>query len=70
MRQPQYLYIDVKAMVNKRAKLKTYPLISTCMNTWAIYIGLMHAYDTAAFLLQYEFQCATKVCALLHCLSS
>ena len=50
--------IKVKAMCNSRATLKTYPVIFVCMNTGAMNLRLMHAYDTAAFLLQYEHNCA------------
>jgi hypothetical protein len=38
--------IKVKAMNNARSTLKTYPLIFACMNTGAIALQLMHAYDT------------------------
>ena len=52
--------IKVQAMCNSRATVKTYPVIFVCMNTGFMNLGLMHAYDTAAFLLQYEHHCAVR----------
>ena len=47
-------HIEVKAMNNARSKLKTYPLVIGCLNSGAISIQLMHAYNTAAFIFQWE----------------
>ena len=47
-------HIEVKAMTNARSKMKTYPLVIGCLNTGAVAIQLMHAYSTAAFILQWE----------------
>ena len=46
--------IKVKAMTNKRAEMKCWPIIFVCQVTGAVHIELMHDYGCEAFLLQFE----------------
>ena len=43
----------VKAMVNKRAHLKVWPIVFVCQATGALHIKVAHDYGAAAFSLQY-----------------
>ena len=44
--------ITVKAMTNKRAHMKTWPILFVCQATGALHMELMHNYGTEALLLQ------------------
>ena len=46
--------IKVKAMVNKRATMKVWPIIFVCQATGATHYEVMHDYGTEAFLLQWS----------------
>ena len=46
--------ICVKAMVNKRALMKVYPLLLVCQATGALHTEVAHDYSTAAFLLAFD----------------
>ena len=46
--------MTVKAMVNKRARMKVYPLILVCQATGAVHTQVAHDYSTSAFLLQWD----------------
>lgn len=43
----------VKSMVNRRAKMKAWPVLFVCQATGALHIEVMHNYGTQAFLLQW-----------------
>ena len=45
--------ITVKAMANKRAHMKTWPVLFVCQATGALHLELMHNYGTEALLLQW-----------------
>ena len=44
----------VKAMTNKRATMKVWPIIFVCQSTGAVHAEVMHDYGTQAFLLQWS----------------
>ena len=44
----------VKAMVNKRATMKVWPLLFVCQSTGAVHLQVAHGYGTVPFLLQWE----------------
>ena len=46
--------MDCKAMVNKRAHMKVYPMVFVCQATGALHTEVAHNYSTAAFLLAYD----------------
>ena len=46
--------VTVKAMVNKRATMKVWPILMVCQGTGAVHTQLCHDYGTQAFLLQWE----------------
>ena len=46
--------MDCKAMVNKRAHMKVYPMVFVCQATGALHTEVAHDYSTAAFLLAYD----------------
>ena len=50
----------VRAMTNKRAKLKTWPLVLVCMNTSALTCRLCPGYDTESFLVQLQTHIAVR----------
>ena len=52
--------VEVREMNNARSKLKTWPLLITCLNTGALTINLMHQYSTSAFLIQWEHFVAVR----------
>ena len=52
--------IEVRAMNNSHSKLKTWPLLITCLNTGALAIHVMHQYSTSAFLIQWEHFVAVR----------
>ena len=45
--------VEVKAMVNKRAIMKVWPVLFVCQTTGAVHVEVMHDYGTQAFLLQW-----------------
>ena len=45
--------VTVKAMTNKRAHMKTWPILFVCQATGALHLELMHNYGTEALLLQW-----------------
>ena len=45
--------VTVKAMTNKRAHMKTWPILFICQATGALHLELMHNYGTKALLLQW-----------------
>ena len=45
--------ITVKAMANKRAHMKAWPILFICQATGALHMELMHNYGTEALLLQW-----------------
>ena len=45
--------ITVKAMANKRAHMKAWPILFVCQATGALHMELMHNYGTEALLLQW-----------------
>ena len=45
--------IVVKAMANKRANMKVWPILFVCQATGAMHMELMHNYGTEALLLQW-----------------
>ena len=47
-------------MNNVRSKLKCYPVLFYCLNTGPVAIKVVSAYDTMAFLIQYEQHCAER----------
>ena len=51
---------EVKAMNDVRSKLKCYPVLFYCLNTGPVAIKVVSAYDTMAFLIQYEQHCAER----------
>ena len=46
--------LGVRAVVNPRAKMKTWPIIVVCMTTGATHIMLAHNYGAEAFLILWE----------------
>ena len=44
----------VRAMTNKRATMKVWPIIFVCQSTGAVHCEVMHDYGTQAFLLQWN----------------
>ena len=44
----------VRAMTNKRATMKVWPIIFVCQSTGAVHAEVMHDYGTQAFLLQWS----------------
>ena len=46
--------ITVKAMTNKRATMRTYPLVFVCVNTGAVHVQLAADYSTKAFMLEFQ----------------
>ena len=44
----------VRAMTNKRATMKVWPIIFVCQTTGAVHAEVMHDYGTQAFLLQWS----------------
>ena len=46
--------IKVRAMTNKRATMKVWPIIFVCQATGATHYEVMHDYGTEAFLLQWR----------------
>merc|ERR1711867_263563 len=46
--------ITVKVMANKRAPMKTWPVLFICPATGALHLELMHNYGTEALLLQWS----------------
>ena len=52
--------ILVKAMVNKRAYMKVWPLIFVCQATTAVHLEVAHDYGTDAFLLQFHRYAAIR----------
>ena len=44
----------VKAMTNKRAHLKVWPIVFVCQATGALHIQVAHDYGARAFSLQYN----------------
>ena len=46
--------IVVKAMANKRANMKVWPILFVCQATGAMHMELMHNYGTEALLLQWD----------------
>jgi hypothetical protein len=50
----------VKAMTNKRAKLKVWPLLIVCQATSVVHIEVMHDYGSAAFMLQWRHYTAVR----------
>merc|ERR1711951_338174 len=43
----------VRAMTNRRATMKVWPILFVCQSTGAVHCKLMHGYGTQAFLLQW-----------------
>ena len=52
--------IMVKAINNKRSKLKCFPLVIVCMNTGSLHTMVCTGYSTQDFLLQWESFCALR----------
>ena len=52
--------MKVKAMTNKRAQMKVWPIIFVCQATGAIHLEVMHDYGTEAFLLQWRHYTAVR----------
>ena len=52
--------VTVQAMVNKRARMKVYPLILVCQATGAVHTQVAHDYSTSAFLLQWDHFVAVR----------
>ena len=46
--------IVVKAMTNKRANMKVWPILLVCQATGAMHMEVMHNYGTNALLLQWS----------------
>ena len=46
--------VMVRAMVNKRAFMKVWPILFVCQSTGALHIQVSHDYGMSAFLLQYD----------------
>ena len=46
--------ITVKAMVNKRAEMKVFPLVFVCVNTGAVHLQLAADYSTKSFMLEFN----------------
>ena len=46
--------ISVRSMVNKRATMKTWPILMVCQATGAVHTELMNNYGASAFLLQWN----------------
>ena len=46
--------ITVKAMTNKRAEMKTFPLIFVCVNSGAVHVQLAADYSTQSFMLEFN----------------
>merc|ERR1712120_18921 len=44
----------VRAMTNRRATMKVWPILFVCQSTGAVHCEVMHDYGTQAFLLQWE----------------
>merc|ERR1712120_68975 len=44
----------VRAMTNRRATMKVWPILFVCQSTGAVHCEVMHDYGTRAFLLQWE----------------
>ena len=57
--------MEVKSMVNSRAKMKVWPLLVACLSTGAVHAAVMHDYGTGAFLLQWENFTALRGCPKL-----
>ena len=45
--------VTVKEMTNKRARMKTWPILFVCQATRALHRELVHNYGTEALLLQW-----------------
>ena len=46
--------VVVKAMTNKRASMKVWPILFVCQATGAMHMEVMHNYGTEALLLQWD----------------
>ena len=46
--------VTVKALVNKRAKMKLYPLLLVCQATGALHTQVAHEYSTSVFMLRWN----------------
>ena len=44
----------MKALVNKRAEMKVYPLLLVCQSTGAVHTQVAHAYSTSVFMIQWN----------------
>ena len=52
--------VTVKAMTNKRATMKVWPLLMVCVNTGSVHIQLAADYSTQGFLLEFQQFCALR----------
>ena len=52
--------VTVKAMTNKRATMKTFPLVFCCVNTGSVHLQLAMNYSTEAFMLEFSQFCAIR----------
>ena len=50
----------VRAMTNKRARMKCFPIVFCCMNTGSLHMELAASYSTADFLLCYRNFCSIR----------
>ena len=46
--------MEIKAIVNKRAHMKVWPLLLVCQSTRAVHMQVCHDSSTQGFLLQYD----------------
>ena len=54
--------VVVKAMTNKRAHMKTWPILMVCNSTGAVHAACAHDYSTEAFILQFQHYVALRGC--------
>ena len=52
--------MEIKAMVNKRAHMKVWPLLLVCQSTRAVHMQVCHDSSTQGFLLQYKYYIAMR----------
>ena len=59
----------VKAMTNKRAHLKVWPIVFVCQATGALHIKVAHDYGANAFTLQFDHFVAIRDAPRRSCLT-